>query len=134
MPPSKYLRRLSRKFQNTKSLILKVGYSQQSHTGISFFADSGSTYLGNFIDKNNAAGSFYGYKFRGDVRTAPSIMNNVNIGFVASVGAFAINYDYYMNKSLSVLSHSEVSICYHYPISRLIKAINVYAKTHKKTK
>lgn len=113
-------------------IILKFGYSQQKFNGIQFFSDSGSTYLSNWMNINIVPGNQLGYNFRGDIRTAPNKINNYNFGIVASIGAFVINYDYFMNESLKVLSHSEVSICYHYPIIRLVKAINVYTKTHGK--
>lgn len=113
-------------------IILKFGYSQQTFTNTQFFADSGSTYLSNWMTTNIVPGNQQGYKFRGDIRTAPRKSNSYNIGIVGSVGAFAINYDYFIHKKLNVMSHSEVSICYHYPISRFVKAIGVYRKTHRK--
>ncbi len=116
-------------FANKTSLfacILKIGYFQQKNGSIEFLSDSGSFALSKDLLQRNVTG------VQNDARLSEGKkLNALNFGLTLCYGAVAFNYDYYSFKNNRPLSHAEFSMSYHYPISRLIRAINVHSKSKK---
>jgi hypothetical protein len=108
--------------------IARIGYYKQTNGDVNFISDSGSVAL------NKYTATLGGASTTNDVRLAPKSVESIAFGATVSFGAVAFNYDYYTYKNYKALAHSEFSLSYHLPIIRVVKAMNVYTKIHKRKK
>lgn len=103
-------------------LILRGGYVKQTNGNLVFNSPQGSATLDNYL----ATPSYEGLK--NDVRKSPREVAGANFGISATIGAAALNMDYFYFGKSKVLSHWEFSLAYQYPLVRLLKSGYVLAK------
>lgn len=106
-------------------LILRGGYVKQTNGTLAFNSPTGSADLDHYL----ATPSYDGLK--NDVRTAPKEVAGANFGLSGTIGAAALNMDYFYFGKNKVLSHWEFSLAYHYPIVRLLKSGYVLVRQYQ---
>lgn len=109
-------------------LLLRGGYVRQKMGSLSFNSPDGAATLDQYL----ATPDYEGLK--NDVRKTPAEVSGANFGFSTTIGAAALNMDYFYFGKNKVLSHWEFSLSYHYPLARLLKSTYVLARQYQLNK